>query len=165
MTNLTEIRTPSVSLKIPARAGFSLIEVVLALGLLGTVLISVASLFVVGGKQVKSGKNTTAATALAHEIMEVIEQVPYDQIYGHFGGASGSPSLTVSTTAGGNAGQWQAEIARKLGPDAFGTIAIIPLGCAGAPSLGTSQALQVRVTLTWDELGSVKSVSLQGIRF
>ena len=50
--------------------GFSLIEVTIAMGLLATVLISIASLFIMGGKQVKNGKSTTTAVALTHEIME-----------------------------------------------------------------------------------------------
>ena len=43
-----------------SQGGFSLIEVTLAMGLLATVLISIASLFILGGKQVKDGKSMTA---------------------------------------------------------------------------------------------------------
>jgi type II secretory pathway pseudopilin PulG len=148
------------------QAGFSLIEVTLALGLLATVLISIASMFILGGRQVKNGKSTTTATAITHEIMEVIEQKTYVQTYGYFGGTDSSTSLSVSTTTGGNnANQWQAEISSKLGPQASAAIDVTPLGSASPLNMGSSQALRVRVTVTWNELGRTKNVSLQEVRF
>jgi uncharacterized protein (TIGR02598 family) len=148
------------------QGGFSLIEVTLALGLLATVLISIASLFIMGGKQVKSGKSTTTAAAITHEIMERIEQETYAEAYTYFGGTDSSTSLSVSTTTtGNNANQWQAEIASKLGPQASGTIAVTPLGSASPLNMGTSQALQVKVTVTWNELGRSKNVALEAVRF
>ena len=146
--------------------GFSLIEVTLALGLLATVLISIASLFIMGGKQVKSGKSTTTAAAISHEIMEQIDQETYAETYTTFGGTDSSTSLSVSTTTtGNNANQYQAEIEGKLGPQASGTIAVTPLGTASPLNMGTSQALQVKVTITWNELGRSKNVTLEEVRF
>ena len=146
--------------------GFSLIEVTLALGLLATVLISIASLFILGGKQVHEGKTTTSATALSHTIMERIDQLPYIEVYNYFGGAATATSLSVSTTTtGNNANQWQAEIASRLGPNASGTIAVTPLGSASPLNMGSASALQVRVTVNWTELGRPKSVALQTVRF
>jgi type II secretory pathway pseudopilin PulG len=148
-----------------SEAGFSLIEVVLALGLLAGVLISITSLFLLGGKQVKNGKSTTTAAAITHEILERIEQLPYDQVYTYFGGTSTGTSLSVLTTGGGNAGQWQAEIQEKLGPQASGTIQVLPLGTASPLNFGNAHALQVRVTLNWNELGRNRNCALQAIRF
>jgi uncharacterized protein (TIGR02598 family) len=148
------------------QGGFSLIEVVLALGLLATVLISIASLFIIGGKQVKNGKSTTSAAAITHEIMERIDQKTYVDTYAYFGGTGSSTSLSVSTTTtGNNANEWQAEIASKLGPQASGTIAVTPLGSASPLNMGNSQALQVKITLTWNELGRSKNVTLEEVRF
>jgi Tfp pilus assembly protein PilV len=162
-TNRTEGRA---SREDRAQEGFSLIEVVLALGLLATVLISIASMFILGGKQVKNGKSTTTAAAITHEIMERIEQKTYTDTYGYFGGTDASTSLSVSTnTAGNNANQWQAEISSKLGPQASGTIAVTPLGSASPLNMGNSQALQVRITVTWSELGRTKNIALQEVRF
>jgi type II secretory pathway pseudopilin PulG len=146
--------------------GFSLIEVTIALGLLATVLISIASLFIMGGKQVKNGKSTTTAAAISHEIMERIEQKAYTDTYLYFGGTDSSTSVSVNTfTSGNNATQWQAEIGSKLGPQAKGFIVVTPLGNASPLNMGNSQALQVRVTISWNELGRTKSVSLESIRF
>jgi len=147
--------------------GFSLIEVTIALGLLGTVLISIASLFIMGGKQVKNGKSTTTAVALTHEMMERIDQLSYSQVYTWFGGTDSSTSLSVpTTTTGNNANQWQAEIAGKLGGQAYGTIAVTPLGgTASPPTMVSSQVLQVQVTVNWNELGRTKTLSLKTLRF
>lgn len=147
-------------------SGFSLIEVVLALGLLATVLISVVSLFMLGGKQVHSGKSTTTATSLCHTIMERIDQLPYSETYAYFGGTASSTSLSVSSaTTGNNANQWQAELSSKLGPQAAATIAVTPLGSASPLNMGNAQALSVRVTVSWSELGRNKTVLLQSVRF
>jgi len=146
--------------------GFSLIEVTLALGLLATVLISIASLFIIGGKQVHQGKSTTSATAVGQTIMERIDQLPYVETYGYFGGTDTSTSLVVSTvTTGNNANQWQSEINSRLGPNASGTIFITPLGSASPLNMGSASALRVRVTVNWTELGRVRTVALQTIRF
>ncbi len=150
----------------PSERGFSLIEVTLALGLLATVLISIATLFILGGKQVKGGKNRTAAAAITHQIMERIEQKTYTETYTYFGGTDASTSLSVSTTTtGNNAEQWQAEIAEKLGPQASGTITVTPVGTASPLNMGTSEALRVRVTVSWSEMGRGKNLSLEAIRF
>jgi type II secretory pathway pseudopilin PulG len=151
----------------PAKeGGFSLIEVTIALGLLATVLISIASLFIIGGKQVHQGKSTTSATAVGQTIMERIDQLPYIQTYAFFGGADTSTSLSVSTTTtGNNANQWQSEIQSRLGPNASGTIDITPLGSASPLNMGSASALRVRVTVNWTELGRPRSAALQTIRF
>jgi hypothetical protein len=162
-TTTLDAATPEPAAK---ERGFSLIEVTMALGLLATVLISIASLFILGGKQVHEGKTTTSATSLSHTIMERIDQLPYVEVYNYFGGTTASTSLSVSTnTVGNNANQFQAEITSRLGPGASGTIAITPLGSASPLNMGNAQALQVRVTVNYRELGRLRSVSLQTIRF
>jgi len=147
-------------------SGFSLIEVTLALGLLATVMISIASLFIMGGKFVHGGKSNTTATAITHEIMERIDQLAYPDTYIYFGGSAVTTSLSVQTTTiGNNANQWHAEIASKLGVLAKGTISVTPLGGASPLNMGSSSALKVNVSVTWNELGRTRSVSLQEIRF
>ena len=54
--------------------GFSLIEVVLAIGILAGVLLSICSMFIMGGRQLKGGKTMTEATAMAHDIMETFDK-------------------------------------------------------------------------------------------
>jgi hypothetical protein len=147
-------------------AGFSLIEVTLAIGLLATVLISIASLFIIGGKQVHQGKSTTTATAIGQTIMERIDQLSYTGTYTYFGGTDTSTSLSLGTgPTGTNASQFQSEIASRLGPTASATIAVTPLGSASPLNMGSSSALRVRITVNWTEMGRARNVSLQTIRF
>jgi hypothetical protein len=68
-------------------------------------------------------------------------------------------------TTGNNATQYQAEIGTKLGPQAKGLIVVTPLGSASPLNMGNSQALQVKITVTWNELGRTRSVELQEVRF
>ena len=44
--------------------GFSLIEVVIAIGILAGVLLSICSMFILGGRQLKTGKTMTEATTI-----------------------------------------------------------------------------------------------------
>jgi len=98
--------------------------------------------------------------------MERIDQKTYVDTYAYFGGTDSSTGLSVSTaTSGNNANQWQAEILSKLGPQAGGTITVTPLGSASPLNMGNSQALQVKITVTWNELGRSKNVTLQEVRF
>jgi len=146
--------------------GFSLIEVTIAMGLLATVLISIASLFIMGGKQVQSGKQTTTAMSIADGILERTEQLNYTDIYGFFAGTATSTSVTAATTdTANNANEWQAVIEEKLGPGASGTITLTPLGTASPLNMGSAHAIQVRVTLNWSELGRARDISIQTVRF
>src|SRR6266487_2344256 len=65
-------------------AGFSLIEVVIAIGVLAGVLLSICSMFILGGRQVKGGKTMTEATALAHDLMETFDKLSYIGLYTTF---------------------------------------------------------------------------------
>lgn len=60
--------------------GFSLVEVIIALGLLAGVLVTISGLFVVGTKQVKSGRTSSEALAVAKEIQEDMYGWGYSQL-------------------------------------------------------------------------------------
>jgi len=167
MNDIHHFRTRKMQPTEPSReGGFSLIEVTMALGLLATVLISIASMFIIGGKQVHQGKSVTSATAAGQTIMERIDQLPYVETYAYFGGADTSTVVAVSTTnTGNNANQWQSEIQSRLGPNASANIIITPLGSASPLNMGSASALRVRVTVNWTELGRPRNVQLQTIRF
>ena len=62
-------------------AGMSMVEVLIALGIMAGVLISVASLFVLGGQRVKGGRDMTQALAVASDILEGLNNVGAMQWY------------------------------------------------------------------------------------
>ena len=63
------------------QAGFSLVEVVVALGLLAAVLISISGLFVLAHKQVDGGRKNSVALSVARDILEEMDGWSYRQLY------------------------------------------------------------------------------------
>src|SRR5262245_26465257 len=82
--------------------GFSLIEVVIAIGVLAGVLLSIASMFILGGRQVKTGKTLTEATALAQGLMEQYDKESFNSLYLNLGAAATDTTRTVLSTTSGS---------------------------------------------------------------
>ena len=87
--------------------GFSLVEIVVALGLLAFVLISIAGLFIIGGKQIKSGRTSSEAMALAREIHEEMNAWGYTQLWSVFGYNGQAATYTVDTRTNAACTAWQ----------------------------------------------------------
>lgn len=73
------IRTRRIS-----ERGYNLVEVLIAMALLGTVMISILGLFVAGRSQVYSGKQMTVALSLATRVTEDISTLDVMSIYHAF---------------------------------------------------------------------------------
>ncbi|MEE9217916.1 MAG: type II secretion system protein [Acidobacteriota bacterium] len=154
----------------PRENGFSLIEVMVSLGLLAGVMVAVSSLFIFGGRQVQSGKKMTEAYSVGHDIMEEIERMTYQQAYMYFLPAGGDPTVltnyTVDTkTAGNNATAFQPYIDGKL-HNGVASIKAEGLDVAGVlTTLDTSVALRITVTVEWDEGTRHRYLHLRSVRF
>ncbi|MFQ5877321.1 MAG: hypothetical protein ACE5JH_06465 [Acidobacteriota bacterium] len=145
-------------------AGFSLVEVIIAIGVLAGVLLSISSMFMLGGRQVKAGKTITEATAICHDIMETFEPLSFTALYAAMGAAATDTSVAVdSATAGSPIESWQAEIDGKL-ENGVASVTLTPMG-PGTPDVGTATAIRIRVGLTWNEIGRQQSVQLAAMRF
>jgi prepilin-type N-terminal cleavage/methylation domain-containing protein len=59
----------------PAERGYNLIELLIAMALLGTILLSVLTLFVFGRRNVYSGKQLTRATSVTTQVLEDLQPV------------------------------------------------------------------------------------------
>ena len=94
----------------------------IALGLLAGVLITISGLFVVGAKQVKSGRTSSEALAVAKDIHEDMYGWGYSQLWGMFGYDGQATTYTVDTRACSACGSWQSTLAAKLGPSAYADI-------------------------------------------
>jgi prepilin-type N-terminal cleavage/methylation domain-containing protein len=83
-------------------AGYSLVEVMIAMAILGTVLIAIMSLFVWGRRNVYSGKQMTKAIAIGNRVLEDLAPLTKKDIYsGAFNMAAtntGTASVTVLGT-------------------------------------------------------------------
>ena len=142
--------------------GFSLVEVVIAIGVLAGVLLSICSMFILGGRQLKGGKTMTEATAISHDIMETFGKLSYNTLYTSFGAADTATSISISTSSGTNPiTPWQAEIARKLA-NGVATATLVPVG---GTNFGNGKGIKMTVSVTWNELGRAQTVSLATVRF
>lgn len=65
-----------------AERGYNLIEVLIAMAMLGVVVLVIASLFVMGRKNVYSGKQMTVAVSIATRVMEDLSSLEKDDIAG-----------------------------------------------------------------------------------
>jgi prepilin-type N-terminal cleavage/methylation domain-containing protein len=144
--------------------GFSLVEVIIAIGVLSGVLVSISSMFLLGGRQVKVGKTMTMATAICHDIMESFDTRSFTALYVDLGAASTATTHTVFSNVSGSAIQaWQTEITRKL-EGGVASVAITPMG-PGTPNFGSAIGIRINVNLTWNELGRPQTVRLSTTRF
>ena len=142
--------------------GFSLIEVVVAIGVLAGVLLSICSMFIMGGRQLKTGKTMTEATTIAHDIMETFDKLSFASMYTTFGAAATDTTKSVSSTGASNPiTPWQTEISRKL----EGGSATARLDQVGGTNFGNALGIKMTVTVSWNELGRAQSVTLSTIRF
>lgn len=149
--------------------GFSLVEVVIALGLLAGVLISIAGLFIIGGKQVKSGRTSSEAMALAREIHEEMNAFGYTQIWGYFGYNGQATTYTVDTRTNASCTAWQNTLRTKLGTGAYANIKLDSVTNAAGTTNNFADAggnvlartVRVSVTVNWTEIpGRARSVTV-----
>ena len=131
--------------------GFSLIEVIVAMTLLAGVLISIASLFVFGERQVESGRTASEALAVARTILEEMDHWGFRQTYLQFGFNGSASTYTVDTRTNSYAARWQSVLDAKLG-DARALIDIDSAGPGGStPAMSATRAIRLTVTVIWSE--------------
>jgi prepilin-type N-terminal cleavage/methylation domain-containing protein len=61
--------------------GFSLVEVLIAMAILGVIIVAIMSLFVMGRRNVYSGKQTTRAIAISNRVLEDLSLLTKRDIY------------------------------------------------------------------------------------
>ncbi len=150
-------RTPA------SQAGFSLVEVIVALGLLAGVLVSVAGLFVIGERQVVRGRHQSRALAAAQTIVDEIGVWSYAATWERFDSAGDVVTLTTDTTdtnPANIASKWQPMLRDAL---ANGRAEIRLESCDGN-NLSSSAAVRVTVTVMWDELTRTRRSTLAMVR-
>ncbi|MDX1390310.1 MAG: type II secretion system protein [Acidobacteriota bacterium] len=143
--------------------GFSLVEVIVALGILAGLLISIAGLFVLGTRQVHSGRRATEALAVATGLVEEIEGWGFHQLYGLFGIPPDRTRAEVDTRTDPRAVLWQPAIRTRF-PQGYARIRLETLG-PGPPTFADTRAIRVTVALHWREGSRPRSVRLATVRF
>ena len=145
--------------------GLSLVEVILALGLLAAVLISIAGMFVLSEKQVVSGRTATEALAVARSILEEVQGLGFRQTYEIFGEDGTAQSYSLRSDTNAYAAKWQTMLDDSLERQSVATIDVQSLGPASPPpNLNVTRAIQVTVTIEWVENERPREVSVSSVR-
>lgn len=149
------------------QGGFSLVEVSLAIGLLGAVLVAISSLFIIGGKRVRQGRERTEALSVATHVMETLNQMSYRGLYTNFsadsnpGAAAGPLTIDSRTTTFAAATGWQPLIDEKI----EGGYALVTLTRIAGADFRSSEGIRVRTTVFWEDLNRTRNLTLETVRF
>jgi prepilin-type N-terminal cleavage/methylation domain-containing protein len=146
---------------LPGERGFSLIEVVIALALLATVLLTISGLFLMGRQTVGTGRDLTEATSLANDILEEMNTWGFSLLYTNFGKGATDAAFSVDSKTNSYAQRWQSEIDKRL-PNAQATIAITPIG---GGTFEAANGMRARVTVQWVLKARTRRVGLETVRF
>jgi Tfp pilus assembly protein PilV len=150
--------------RVTGQAGISLVEVVLSLGLLAGVLISTTSMFVLGNRQVASGRRASEALSIAQSVLEEMQSWNFRDTYAAYGFDGTATSSMVDTRSNVYAAKWQSELSSKLF-NGYMTIALDSLGpTLPVPALDSTQAIRVIVTVYWEEGSRSRTVRLGTVR-
>jgi hypothetical protein len=145
-------------------AGFSLPEATVALGILGSVLISMAGLFVMAERIVHGGKHQTKALAIARDILEETNGWHFDGLYQTFGLDGSATSYTLDSRTESYASGWQAMLDEDLG-SAHAEITLESLEVGGStPALRDARCIRVAVTVHWRNEQRSRAVSVATVR-
>lgn len=80
------------------QSGYNLIEVLIAMAMLGMVLLGIVTLFVMGERNVYSGKQMTRAVSVGTRVMEDLSPLTRDNIQTSFGLTAATPgTVTVGS--------------------------------------------------------------------
>lgn len=161
-------------------AGYSLVEVLIAMAILGTVLMSILTLFVFGRRNVYSGRQMTRATSVSTHVMEDLVPLTPEEFYTTFGITS-TTTLGTNTVAGVSYTDsiirraadaacgadcqryftnWNALLVPARMQDATLALVIMPLDRATASNPTTARRLVIRTVTEWREGPRIRQVSL-----
>jgi len=151
--------------------GMTLVEILLSLGLMASVLISVASLFILGGQRVKGSRNMTQGLAIASDVMEDIHDFGINILPSVFpdccpGGCAAATGCTVNSNSDAFLqSQWLPTLDDELGLGRL-EIELLPVGgSVSPPTFSSSDGIRLRVEVFWSEGTSERSVYEETVLF
>jgi prepilin-type N-terminal cleavage/methylation domain-containing protein len=148
----------------PSSSGFSLVEVIVAMALLGSVLIFISGLFVVGARQLENGRSLSIALSAARDVHEEMQAWGFTRLYDELGINSSQTAGVVDTRTAGYAQKWQPVLDQNLAQShaEIDVESVDPGG--GAPTLANATAIRIVVTVYWVEGERARSVRLVSVR-
>ncbi|HEX7150742.1 MAG TPA: prepilin-type N-terminal cleavage/methylation domain-containing protein [Thermoanaerobaculia bacterium] len=185
MTNIPMRRTDHGHLR-RAQGGYNLIEVLIAMAILGTVLLSIATLFVFGRRNVYSGKQLTRATSVGTHVSEDLQPLSMSQVLDYFS-ITASETLASNTVAGraypgsfirstadlskDKVGgplyltRWKGLLPQSRMQDGKVTLVFTPRNMATANNATTAAVMQIRIITQWDESARERNVAVDVVKF
>jgi len=168
------------------QAGFNLIEVLIAMALLSTVLLSVVTLFFMGRSNVYSGKQLTRATSVAVHASEDMNALSGTDLMESFNIVKGAalasnsvsgvsyPNSIVRSTkvdAGGSndprgyLDRWKSFLGADRMLKGNLTLVIMPTDYADATDVTTARLIRVRIVTEWSERNRSRNVFMDMAKF
>jgi prepilin-type N-terminal cleavage/methylation domain-containing protein len=149
--------------------GFSLVEVLIAVGVLAGVLTGVGAAVTHGAQTIALARETTVATSAARAILEDLLTPRLADLPGFVVSPAPDPDATrvMGDTRDGSsvaAGRWGV-LARSGLHGGYAVVTLEPLHVTGPATIAEASALRVRVDVGWLRLGRERVVSFQTVRF
>ncbi|HCF93237.1 MAG TPA: hypothetical protein DER58_12315 [Firmicutes bacterium] len=131
--------------RIGNQKGFTLVEALIAIGLLSLALLTLMSMFTVSGRMIITSRQRTEATYLAQVLMERLTNETLATV-AQFNGVDTRNATTFSASAtNGIVTSWKDQLENELRTDAFGTVQVeSPAIIDGTPMDGLTRTI-VRV--------------------
>ncbi len=136
------------------RAGFTLVELLVALVMLSVGLLGVGRMIVLSQHHAFHGRSETTAVTLAEEIREKIMSESFSDLVTVFDGVDTSLPGTVTLPCA----PWAAHLAQQLGPSGIGRIQV--LEAAEDPEISANMRTIV-IQISWLQDGERKTVPLR----
>ncbi len=160
--------------------GYNLVEVLVAMGLLSTVLISIVTLFFMGRQNVYSGKQLTRATSVATSVTEDLSPLNAARTYEAFSivaatateaapkiGTTVYEDAIIRTTddltpdADGYLARWAGLIPKERLTEGRVTLVFQPRELVDASDVTTARILRIKVIVQWNESRREREVVLE----
>lgn len=167
-------------------AGFNLIEVLIAMALLSTVLLSVVTLFYMGRSNVYSGKQLTRATSVSVHANEDVNAMSATDVFDAFNivkgvtpgankvaGVSYANSIvrSVKVDAGGTndkkgyLSRWSTYLTPDRVYNGNLTVVMMPSDYSDASDVTTARLIRIRLVTEWTERNRSRSVTMDTAKF
>lgn len=125
-------------------AGFTLVELLVALVILSIGVMAMAQVFVVADRHTSYARDETLATTLAQEIREKILSESFPDLVSMFDGTDTEDPGTVNLPAEA----WATHVSDELGPNGRGTISVeTPADDPGIPN----GMVRIEINISWQE--------------
>lgn len=131
--------------------GFSLVEMILAITLLGFAFLAMGKLMVTSSEHSKQGRHDTIALNAASEILERMRAVEFEEMKKLFDGVDTTDSASVPAQAR----NWARHLKQNLGPTARATIDVYDENERVELSRGL---VEVDIRTSWVERGIERSI-------